>query len=177
MLTILEKMGINSNNKCVYKCKCDCGTIKNIVGSAISSGSTSSCGCIKSKANKIMTDILNKKDIKCESEYFIRVDKDTYFRFDIFIEEFNAAIEYDGEQHFKPVDFVGKGPEHAASQLEVTQNRDKIKNNYCEENDIALLRIPFWDRGNIAEIIENFIEKLCHAERLSEVSSKNGSVR
>lgn len=47
-----------------------------------------------------------------------------------------ALIEYDGEQHFEPVKAWG-----GEEKLKLTQLRDSIKNDYCKENDIPLLRI------------------------------------
>ena len=37
----------------------------------------------------------------------------------------------------------------------VSKEHDKIKDNYCKENNINLLRIPYWERdnGNIEKII------------------------
>lgn len=46
-LTVLEKVGYSKNHKSRYLCKCDCGTIKIIVGGNLSSGDTISCGCDK----------------------------------------------------------------------------------------------------------------------------------
>lgn len=37
--------------------------------------------------------------------------------------------------------------------FDITQTRDSIKNKYCEDNGIKLLRIPYWDFKNIDEIL------------------------
>jgi len=159
-LTILKKIGLNEHGKNVYECKCDCGTIKNIVGSMVSGGYTYSCGCVHSKNNKILSDVLVEQNIPHKQEYFVKVDDNNYFRFDVFLETLNAAIEYDGEQHFKPVDFAGKGEEYAKEQLKITQQRDEIKNKYCKDNDITLLRIPYWEKDNIEKLVIQFINEL-----------------
>ncbi len=45
-LTVLEKTNKRSASGCVYwKCRCDCGKIKIVNGSALRSGSQQSCGC------------------------------------------------------------------------------------------------------------------------------------
>lgn len=41
-----------------------------------------------------------------------------------------------------------------------TQRRDKIKNTYCKENNINLLRIPYWESKNIKTIINNYLQRL-----------------
>jgi hypothetical protein len=58
--------------------------------------------------------------------------------FDFYIEEYNLIIEYDGKQHFEPVSFFG-GEEKFNKQ----KKNDDIKNNYCKEKNINLLRIRY----------------------------------
>lgn len=47
-LTVIKENG-RKNNKIVWLCKCDCGNVKNIIGSDLKSGKVVSCGCYKSK--------------------------------------------------------------------------------------------------------------------------------
>jgi len=58
---------------------------------------------------------------------------------DIFIKEYNIAIEYQGEQHFKPVDFGGYGVDVANKQFIDNKNRDIKKNKICKQVGIKLL--------------------------------------
>ena len=62
-LLVLEYIGIK-NHKAVWKCKCDCGTIKNFTGQDLRSGNTNSCGCYMveqiQKANTKHKATLNK---------------------------------------------------------------------------------------------------------------------
>lgn len=44
-LLVIEELGLNSHNKMVYKCLCDCGNTTNVIGSHLKSGNTKSCGC------------------------------------------------------------------------------------------------------------------------------------
>lgn len=44
-LEVLKNLGIIKRNTC-FKCRCDCGTIKNIAGYNLHSGHTKSCGCL-----------------------------------------------------------------------------------------------------------------------------------
>ena len=69
-------------------------------------------------------------------------------------------MEYDGKQQFFPVDFSGKNPEKAKENFEINKIRDNIKNEYCKENNINLLRIPYTKFENIENIICQEIEKL-----------------
>lgn len=47
------------------------------------------------------------------------------------------AIEVDGDHHRKPVYYGSR------NNLEVIQTRDKIKDDYCKEYFIELIRIPY----------------------------------
>lgn len=57
-------------------------------------------------------------------------------RFDIWLPELNAAIEYNGIQHYKPVDIFGGFEGFLA-----TQSRDKLKRNKCKTNGVQLLEV------------------------------------
>lgn len=65
-----------------------------------------------------------------------------------------ALIEYDGEQHFRPVKIFG-GTKQYKKQIE----KDNIKNIYCIENNIPLIRIPYTVE-NIEQYLGNELEKL-----------------
>lgn len=58
--------------------------------------------------------------------------------FDFYLPKHNILIEYDGMQHYKPIKFFG-GKEGFRYQ----QIRDKIKNEYTEDKNIKLIRIPY----------------------------------
>lgn len=66
-------------------------------------------------------------------------------------------IEYDGEQHFIPINFSGKGHEKSKENLIVTQKNDNIKNQYCIDDNIPLIRIPYWEKDNIECILGNVL--------------------
>jgi hypothetical protein len=59
-------------------------------------------------------------------------------KFDFYLPEYNTCIEYDGEQHFKKYRF-----EKNNKKLLVRQLRDQIKNEYCENNNINIIRIRY----------------------------------
>lgn len=58
--------------------------------------------------------------------------------FDFFIPSLNLLIEYDGEQHYKPIKHFG-----GEKRLKETQYRDSIKTKFAEENGYRLLRIRY----------------------------------
>lgn len=69
--------------------------------------------------------------------------------------ELEGVIEYDGVQHYEPVDFFG-----GEEGLKKSKERDKMKDDYCRANNIPLLRIPYWEFKNIRSITEDFVEKI-----------------
>jgi len=75
--------------------------------------------------------------------------------FDFYLPELNTCIEFDGIQHFKPInDFGGK------KEFKIIQERDKCKNKWCIENNINLIRIKYDQIDKIKEILENQLQKL-----------------
>ena len=70
--------------------------------------------------------------------------------FDFYIPSMNTCIEYDGKQHFQYVHTWGGYDEFINRLI-----RDSIKNIYCKENKIKLIRIPYYEFENIEEILLN----------------------
>jgi hypothetical protein len=76
-------------------------------------------------------------------------------RFDFFLPKRNLAIEYDGEQHFRAVDFSNKASEQRIVEIfEAIQERDKAKQIFCDTHGITLLRIPHYKRADIPVILK-----------------------
>ena len=75
--------------------------------------------------------------------------------FDFYLPDYNILIEYDGEQHFKPRDFKGEGYNKALNNFIGIKVRDTIKNIYCKNNNIKLIRIPYWYLDDIETILIN----------------------
>lgn len=65
--------------------------------------------------------------------------------FDFYIPKLKTCIEYQGEQHYRPVRFGGVNEEVAHSNFFKIQYHDKIKKDYCEKNNINLICIPYWE--------------------------------
>lgn len=158
-LTVIELLeDSNIFNRRMYRCKCDCGG--EIITSSICliGGHTFSCGCLVSYWNMYIQQFLKENKIEYKSEYTVYIG-DNYYRYDFYLPQYNLFIEYDGQQHYKPVRFYGND-EDAKYVFKRTQEHDEIKNRYCEENNINLLRIPYWETKNIETIINNCLQRL-----------------
>lgn len=76
--------------------------------------------------------------------------------FDFFLPQYNLAIEYDGEQHYKPFRHFGGEEKYG-----IRRNHDLMKNKYCADNNINLLRIPYTViGGNVGKVIQNKLDEL-----------------
>ena len=113
-------------------------------------------GCPKCKLSRGVVKICNILDrnfIKYEIEKTIDgclSDKKYHLKFDLYLIDENIYIEYDGEQHFKEVSVWG-GEEGLKQRI----RRDFIKDEFCKNNNIKLLRISYLD--NIEEKIKEII--------------------
>lgn len=79
--------------------------------------------------------------------------------FDYYIPKLNICIEYQGEQHYKPINFNGRGKESSLEKLKYTQKHDDIKREYCKSNNIGLIEIPYWEYENAEEYLINELKQ------------------
>ena len=79
---------------------------------------------------------------------------------DFLIPSLKIWIEYDGEQHFKPKDFSSKKTDQEVQeQFKQVQQHDQIKNQYAEQHNWTLIRIPYWDYDNIEKILDSYLKQ------------------
>lgn len=144
LLTALEPLQERINGCTVWKCKCECGSIKNIPSSYLLRGSTISCGCAqKSKGELKIEQILSNNNIIYQEQQSFdsctsSKNSSIKYRFDFYIEN-KYLIEYDGQQHFS---YTNSGW-NTKENFEETQRRDAEKNQWCKDNNIPLIRIPY----------------------------------
>ena len=114
--------------------------------------------CKKSKGESKISEILDKYNINYIQQYRNNTCKSIYsLPFDFYLPEHNTLVEYDGKQHFEPCTFGGISKEEAKKNFESCIKRDKIKTNFYKENNINLIRIPYFDYDKIEEIIVSII--------------------
>ena len=116
--------------------------------------------CTFSKGETRILELLKLNNIDFNTQYQFdnlfspKSNRNLRFDFAIFNNnKLNYLIEYDGQYHFKEVTTI-KDPQKRKEEWERTQLYDKIKDDYCKENNINLIRIPYWDYKNIPDILE-----------------------
>jgi len=84
--------------------------------------------------------------------------------YDFYIPKYNFIIEYDGEFHYKPIkNYKNEPVKHAEERLKKVQIHDKLKDDYCKEHNIKILRIPYKDFDNIEAILTKELNILAKA--------------
>lgn len=149
-LTAITKTDRIKNSSWVWICRCSCGNQVEATTHALCSGHKKSCGCIKSEPENIIVKFLENHHIEYQREKCLLGCRDKRLMpFDFYLPMYNMAIEYDGEFHYRQIP--------GFNDLPSQQHRDEIKTQYCEENDIILLRIPYWDKDNIESILKEWL--------------------
>ena len=75
-------------------------------------------------------------------------------RFDFFLPDANTCIEFDGAQHFMYIpEFHGTNKVIGKKKLEDQKSRDKIKDEFCKDKHIDLIRISYKSYQNIENIL------------------------
>lgn len=149
-LIALEPTELRKHGSVVWKCKCDCGKIHFASSNALTQNQVSSCPeCnIVSAGDERIKYLLKNNNISFETqktfEDCINPTTKCKLRFDFYIEN-NYLIEYDGETHYSS-DYHGWYNEE---QLKIQQERDNLKNQWCIDNNVPLIRIPYTHLNNL----------------------------
>ena len=129
----------NGKRSRIYHCVCECGNIvPNAQHQYLAYGDLTSCGCIRSKGEFQIEQILKERNINYVREYsFADLVDDLPLRFDFAIFKNNqlwGLIEFQGEQHYNQ--FNG-------FYNETIIEHDQMKREYCSKNNIKLIVIDY----------------------------------
>lgn len=145
-IEVLDKY-INIRTKIKHRCKI-CNYIWDVSPNDIRNGNGCPI-CNQSKGEKEIRKYLDNLCIKYEvQKTFEDCKLKGYLKFDFYIPTLNMCIEYDGRQHFEPVDFSGRGIDWANEQFKLIKYRDSLKSIFCEEHNIKLVRIKYTENIN-----------------------------
>lgn len=143
------------NTHAYWDCQCICGRIVTVKGSELQSNTIKQCDfCARhskrSLGERKIEQILTENNILFKTEITfqdLKSSQNKYYRYDFGVYQNNSLIrliEFDGEQHYKPIKNFG-----GEKRFIYTQNNDSIKNKYALEKNIPLVRIPYTAYDNI----------------------------
>lgn len=124
---------------------CECGAKTIVAGNHLKNGHTQSCGCIISAGEEKISKILSDNNIMFEKGLshglILPTGGSAKYDFSIFNEnhELQYSIEYDGWQHYIQSDSKWDRD----GKFEIRQNSDKLKDQWCIDHNIPLIRIPY----------------------------------
>lgn len=136
--------------KSKWICQCECGNRISVFGTNLTRLHTTSCGCAsRSIGEKNIENLLKSNGINYAREYTfsdLKDKKKLRFDFAIFNENNSLShlIEFDGRQHNNYYT-----PWNSEETLAERQARDKLKDEYCKEHNIRLIRIPYEKRDTM----------------------------
>ena len=164
-LLVLEE--IFNEDKPKVLCECECGNKIVLNRHDVLTKHTNSCGCLtRSLREEFIEQLLLDNKIKYKTQYTFpdcKSENNYVLRFDFAVFDNNNSlaqlIEYDGQQHFYPIDGWG-GKKGYFENIK----RDNIKNEYCEKHNIKLLRLPYTlSNDEIKQEIYNVLESVTTA--------------
>lgn len=170
-----------------YRWKClkeKCGFEWETSASNILNNKTGCPRCSSHKTEKsiynYLKTLINENDIHYNKKRIYYNDK-KYFIIDFFI-SFNLIIEYNGIQHYKPVRFGGISKEIAEKNFITQQNRDNTLRQYCLQNNLKLLEIPYimnekeWKQTIYDFLLTNLSEKSLSVLSFSRLETINAPI-
>lgn len=107
--------------------------------------------CKSSRGERKISKYMDKINILYNHQHKFDSDVVKRMRYDFYLPNYNTCIEYHGRQHYEPVDIFG-----GEDGFELTKKRDKIKRQYCIDNNITLIEIKYDE--DIQERLNHFFE-------------------
>jgi len=106
--------------------------------------------CKKSKGENIIIKTLKDNNFNFFTQMEFDSCKDKRkLPFDFYLPEHNLCIEYDGIQHSESIDYWG-----GLDKFNYIKSHDKIKEDYCKDNNIRLIRIKYDRKLKSDDILE-----------------------
>lgn len=143
-LTVIKRQGSIGDHS-AWLCKCNCGNETVVTSSNLTAGHVQSCGCLISKGEAKIKSILLNNSIEFKTQKTFDSCRfsstKALAKFDFYLPSLNILIEYDGKQHFK----ANNSGWNTEENLKQTQERDAYKTQWCKDNNIPLIRIPYTD--------------------------------
>ena len=144
LLTVIERVPDPNNTKYTkFLCQCECGNLHLASRKHLINRHVNSCGCLKTSLGELkIQQLLEENNFTFEKEKTFSTCRSPLtnypLRFDFFVNN-SYLIEFDGRQHF----IVAGGAYDNPEKFQKNQIHDAYKNQWCKENNIPLIRIPY----------------------------------
>ena len=117
----------------------ECGHVYYVAPTEFISHNTRCPYCNIPKGEDLINKILISLDIKHEYQKTFNDLRDTQLlSYDFYIPDQNILIEYQGQQHYEPVDYFG-----GKDKFKIQQKHDKLKSDYAKNHGYTLIAVPY----------------------------------
>jgi hypothetical protein len=158
-LVVIEDIGfkthVKGHKRRFYRCQCDCGNICEASGNQLKGNNKKSCGTCEGSIGELnIQQLLKDNHITFDydkplQDFINATGRRLRFDFILYDENKNISriIEFDGRQHVTGPDTNYWG--HSTDTLKQIQEKDRLKDFYCFDNNIPIVRIPYWKRDTL----------------------------
>lgn len=149
----LSKEYINTHTKLKWRCKKGHEWLAQPTHVKISKSWCPYCNELKNEnaCRKILKSLFRKPFNRVRPEWLINPRSGMRLELDGYNDELNIAFEYNGEQHYREVDFFRMVGKHKT--LRERKRVDKAKRKICEQRGITLIVIPYTENKNLEQFI------------------------
>lgn len=106
--------------------------------------------CKTSHGELFIYNYLTDKTILFYHQHILKL-KNKLLKVDFYIPDTNTYIEFNGQQHYSPVDYFG-----GIQAFKLQEERDLMLRNYCQQNNINLLEIRYdLSQDQIIKLLED----------------------
>ena len=114
--------------------------------------------CNQSHGERVISNLLSQFNIKAIPQFKIGLENNTirnYLLVDFYLPDQNLIIEYNGIQHYTPIEHFG-----GILKYNDQKSRDKILEKYCQDNNINLIVVPYtMNKTEIENLLTNVFRK------------------
>lgn len=146
-LIVIKRIGTNKGSHSVYECRCSCGNTENITDIELKRAGKfvcSKCADTLSQGEKFIKNILEEHKVNYAQQYVFSdlIGDDKSLRFDFALltpqKKPYVLIEFQGRQHYEPIDYFG-----GQEKFEKQKRYDEKKRDYCKKNHLTLIEFPY----------------------------------
>ena len=163
-LTVIDRVldtKFPNKKRYINKCLCECGGITYVKTENLNSGEVQSCGCLLSKGESKINNWLKNNNYLYKIHYHVPnmlYSNHSYPYFDFAIFDNNKIkllIEYQGTIHY----YYKNSGWNTKESFKQRQIKDQEKRKLCQQFNIPLEEIPYWDFDNIELILNTLMSK------------------